>query len=99
LGVSVDTDDLPDLLAPFVSDVTKPRVVDAGQVACGITLMQNNANNLLAEARLLADHAAYPRAISLTILGMEELSKIPDLFSTHTRVVLGVSDEAAWSDY
>jgi AbiV family abortive infection protein len=52
-----------------------------------------NAAKLARESRLLATHRASARALSLAVLGLEELGKVPLLFSG---LLLDPADTAGW---
>ncbi len=51
--------------------------IEKKQIAAGMHLCYMNASALADEARLLKEHGHHARALSLTILALEELGKIP----------------------
>lgn len=53
--------------------------IDRKQIATGMYLCYMNARDLLDEAKLLKENGHYARALSLAILVLEELGKIPIL--------------------
>ena len=55
------------------------RPLSLDETAEGLTACYLNGKSLLDDARLLAAHGRQPRALSLTILALEELAKVPDL--------------------
>ncbi len=80
------------LMKEFISGFSgKP--IDKKQIATGMHLCYMNARALRDEAILLKENGHHARALSLTILGLEELGKIP-LFCDMIR--LRVDDVEAW---
>lgn len=67
------------VLARIASGGNPKRILKSDEVAEGLTACFINAQNLLEDAFLLASNNRFPRALSLTILALEEIAKIPDL--------------------
>ena len=67
------------VLARLASGGNPKRILQNYEVAEGLAACFANASSLLEDAFLLASHNRFPRALSLTILALEELAKIPDL--------------------
>lgn len=69
-------------------------------VADGITTTYRNARHLLDDARLLAEHERVARATALTVLALEELSKIPDFHdSARKAAIVSASGDAEWKQF
>ena len=69
-------------------------------VAAGITTTYRNARHLLDDARLLAENDRTARATALTILALEELSKIPDFHDGARKAAAGsASAEQEWKEF
>lgn len=80
------------LLKPYSGPLTP------GQAAAGITAALSNAQSLLEDARVLAEHQRWARAAALAILSMEEAGKV------HLLRLLAVAKthdqlKRAWQDY
>ena len=65
--------------------------LNADQITLGAHLSWSNAVSLLSEARLLAEQSRFARALSLTVIALEELAKPPLLWSLDP-----ADDSAAW---
>jgi len=72
------------LLIKYIEGVESRKDLDLNTAAKGLTACYRNANSLLEDARILATHGRYARANTLTVIALEELGKIPDLFDVAT---------------
>jgi len=71
----------------------KGQPLDKRQIAAGMHLCYTNARTLADEAKLLKENGYYARALSLTILGLEELGKIPLILDM---ILCPADDAEAW---
>jgi len=60
----------------------KGKPLNEDQIALGMHLCFCNVKELLEDAELLKENKKYPRALSLAILSLEELVKVPLLMDT-----------------
>jgi AbiV family abortive infection protein len=67
------------------------------EAAQGLTACYVNVLGLLDDARLLAANNRQPRALSLTILALEELAKIPDLYEQYMNAT--PRNGSGWADF
>ncbi|MFC1871301.1 AbiV family abortive infection protein [Chloroflexota bacterium] len=67
--------------------------IDKKQIANGMHLCYKNAKSLRDEALLLKENGYKARALSLTILGLEEMGKIPLILNM---ILLLEKDDEAW---
>lgn len=72
------------------------KLIGENQIANGMHLCYMNANALASESRLLKENGHYARALSLVILALEELCKIPIILFA---VILENKDSTVWSKY
>jgi AbiV family abortive infection protein len=78
--IQKQSEEIERLLARLGVGQNPKRPLSIDETAEGLTACYLNALALLDDARLLAANGRIPRALSLTILSLEELAKIPDLF-------------------
>jgi AbiV family abortive infection protein len=86
------------LLARLASGQNPKRSLSIRETAQGITACYLNGLALLEDARLLAAHGRVPRALALTILALEELAKVPDLYDQYVNPVTR-HEGHAWGDF
>lgn len=96
--IKKDIDYIEKLLARLSSGQNSKRVLSIDEVAEGLTACYLNGLSLLEDARLLAANGREPRALSLTILALEELAKIPDLDGLYIDPT-SRTDNNAWSEF
>ncbi len=96
--IKKQTEDIEKLLARLSSGQNPKRPLSIDETAEGLTACYRNGLGLLEDARLLAANSREPRALSLTILALEELAKIPDLYETYTDPACR-DDGHAWADF
>lgn len=77
------------LLAELSDGHNPKRPLTLDETAEGLTACYLNGLYLLDDARLLGNHNRIPRALSLTILALEELAKISDLYEVFLCANLG----------
>jgi AbiV family abortive infection protein len=70
--------------------------LDKKQIAAGMHLCYMNARALAEEARLLRENSRYARALSLTILALEELGKIPLIYNM---ILYKADDAKPWREF
>lgn len=96
--VKKQTEDTEKILARLSGGQNPRRPLSIDETAEGLTACYLNGLALLEDACLLAVNNRKPRALSLTILALEELAKIPDLdelyLDTSSR-----KDGNAWADF
>src|SRR4051794_6193680 len=68
------------------------------QVAEGVSACYTNSKALLVEAGILAANSSQPRALSFTILALEELAKVPDLHAQYLDPTTR-ENEQAWAEF
>ena len=90
--------DIENLLTRLSSGQNPKRILCIRETAQGLTACYLNALALLEDARLLAANRHEPRALSLTILALEELAKVPDLFDHYVNPTTR-NDSNAWVDF
>jgi AbiV family abortive infection protein len=92
------SEDVEKVLSRLSSGRNPKRPLSLDETAEGLTACYLNGASLLDDARLLAAHGRQPRALSLTILALEELAKVPDLgeifLDPRTR-----SEVAEWTEF
>ncbi len=71
----------------------KGQPLNKEQIAKGMHLCYMNAMSLVDESRLLKENGYYARALSLAILALEELGKIPLIFNM---ILCPADDAEAW---
>lgn len=91
-------DDIEAWLARNRSPIRRDGVLSKKEVAEAITAYLNNGMRLFDDALLLASNSRIPRAAALTVLGLEEIAKIPLLVNTFLHYEHGV-DKDAWKAY
>lgn len=74
----------------------KGKPLDKKQIATAMHLCYVNARALLDEAKLLKENGRNARAISLTILALEEFGKIPLIYDM---IVYEARDTNAWREF
>lgn len=72
------------------------RPLDEKRIAAGMHLCFMNVRTLADEARLLRENGHYARALSLTILALEELGKIPLICNM---ILYKADDAKAWRKF
>lgn len=96
--IKKQTEDIESLLARLSSGQNLKRPLSIDETAEGLTACYRNGLALLEDARLLAANSREPRALSLTILALEELAKIPDLDEMYIDP-RSRDDGSAWTDF
>lgn len=89
-------------LARYVSGANPKAPLTPEQAAEGAHLCFVNTNELLIDARLLAKEGRLCRALSVTVLALEELAKIPELHRVAVESQLGpngVDWKSFWNDF
>ena len=96
--INKHSEDIDKLLARLGGGQNPKKLLSVDETAEGLTDCYVNGLTLLDDARLLAANDREPRALSLTILALEELAKVPDLdelyLDPRTR-----TDADAWTDF
>jgi len=95
--IKKQTEDIEKVLARLGSGHNPKRPLTVHETARGLTACYLNALALLEDARLLAANGREPRALSLTILALEELAKVPDLYDHYVNPETR-NDSNAWAD-
>jgi AbiV family abortive infection protein len=85
-------------LARLSSGQNPKRPVSMRETAQGLTACYLNALALLDDARLLAANRREPRALSLTILALEELAKVVDLYDHYVNPATK-DNTNAWTEF
>jgi AbiV family abortive infection protein len=85
------------VLAGLSSGHNPKRPLSLRETAQGLTACYLNALALLDDARLLVANGREPRALSLTILALEELAKVPDLYEQY--VFPTTRNGSSWVDF
>jgi AbiV family abortive infection protein len=80
----MDTDELDRCVRALVDKPACPSPLTEAEVARGAHLCWKNAVALLADARVLATNGRHSRALSFTVLALEELAKPPLLWELDT---------------
>lgn len=70
--------------------------IEKEQIAKGMHLCYMNARAMVDESRLLKENGHYARALSLIILALEELGKIPLMMNA---VLYKKEDDEAWKKF
>lgn len=96
--IKKQTEDTEKLLARLSGGQNPKRPLSIDETAEGLTSCYLNGLSLLEDARLLAANGRTPRALSLTILALEELAKIPDLDELYIDPS-SRNDGSAWLDF
>ncbi|MCD6705759.1 MAG: AbiV family abortive infection protein [Thiobacillus sp.] len=96
--IKKQTEDIEKLLARLSSGQNPKRPLSIDETAEGLTACYLNGLALIEDARLLAANGREPRALSLTILALEELAKIPDLDGLYIDPI-SRADGTAWADF
>jgi AbiV family abortive infection protein len=96
--IKKQTEDIEKLLFRLSSGQNPKRPLSIDETAEGLSACYLNGLSLLEDARLLAANDRIPRALSLTILSMEELAKIPDLAEQYMYPTYRY-DGNAWADF
>lgn len=91
-------DDIASWLSRKPAPVRRDGVLTKAEVAAATTAYLNNGLSLFDDALFLAAGDRVPRAAALTVLGLEEIAKIPLLVNTFLRYEHGVDSEA-WKAY
>jgi AbiV family abortive infection protein len=78
--------------------IVRGGVLSRDEVAEAITAYLGNGLDLFEEALLLSAHKKVPRAAALTVLGLEEIAKIPQIVNAFLRFEHG-AEEGAWTEY
>lgn len=89
-------DEIASWLSRKRSPIRRDGVLSTIEVADAITAYLNNGMRLFDDALLLGSNSRIPRAAALTVLGLEEIAKIPLLVDTFLRYEHGV-DKDAWN--
>jgi AbiV family abortive infection protein len=85
-------------LSRIASGRLERHALSLSQVADGVSSCYHNAASLLSDAQLLWENSRHSRALSLTILALEELAKIPDLHDQYLRENTRI-DPIAWNEF
>ena len=96
--VSKQPEDIEKLLARLSEGQNSKPILSLDETAEGLTACYLNGLSLLDDARLLATHGRIPRALSLTILALEELAKVPDMDEQYVNPETRTDDES-WSGF
>jgi AbiV family abortive infection protein len=95
--IKKQTERIERLLARLSSGHNPKRALSPREAAQGLTACYLNGLALVDDARLLAANGREPRALSLTILAMEELAKVPDLYEQYTNPT--TKNGTSWIDF
>jgi AbiV family abortive infection protein len=93
-----DAKELEKILAYLASGQNSKKALTLGEASEGASACYKNARGLLFDARLLAQNGRTPRALSLTILALEELAKIPDMDHVFLMSSTG-EDKERWAQF
>lgn len=93
-----DKDEFAAFLARYVSGANPKNALTPKQAAQGAHLCFVNTNELLIDARILAKEGRLCRALSVTILALEELAKISELYRVAIESQLS-SDAVNWKAF
>lgn len=91
-------DDIASWLSSKPAPIRREGVLTKAQVAAATTAYLKNGLSLFDDALFLAASDRFARAAALTVLGLEEIAKIPMLVNTFLRYEHGV-DKEAWKAY
>lgn len=89
---------LKTVLSRIAAGRTDKRPLPIDQVAEGIAACYRNSKSLLIDAALLAANGSQPRALSFTVLALEELAKVPDLHEQYLNPTTR-NDAQAWAEF
>jgi len=73
------------------------RKLSPSDVTAGLTAISLNAADLLDDVRVLSSANRFARAGSLVVLALEELAKVPALFSV--AIAENAGDNPSWSEF
>ena len=93
-----DQDEFAAYLACYVSGANLKNALTPKQAAQGAHLCFVNTNELLIDARILAKEGRLCRALSVTVLALEELAKISELYRVAIESQLS-SDAVDWKAF
>ncbi|MDT0501582.1 MULTISPECIES: AbiV family abortive infection protein [unclassified Halomonas] len=93
-----DQDEFAAYLARYVSGANPKNALTPEQAAQGAHLCFVNTNELLVDARILAKEGRLSRALSVTVLALEELAKISELYRVAIESQLA-SDAVDWKAF
>lgn len=91
-------DDIASWLSRKPAPIRRDGILTKAEVAAATTAYLNNGLSLFDDAMFLAAGDRVARAAALTVLGLEEIAKIPLLVNTFLRYEHGVEKEA-WTTY
>jgi AbiV family abortive infection protein len=94
----ISEDEIAAWLSRTRTPVRRDGVLLKVEVAEAITAYFSNGSRILEDALFLASNSRISRASALTVLGLEEIAKIPLLVNTFLRYEHGI-DKNAWKEY